>query len=284
MKFKAIYLISSLCLFAQTTLAQQNSDENASIQICGKRAQGQILSGYTTNIEKLMVDSTIVEIAPNGKFMFAFERDDKLTHKITATDFEGNTKTYDFPIEQTKWDIQNIKGVEGKKVEPSQKEVSEIERERKAIRGAMTKDTNATYWQNKISMPVQGRTSGNFGGQRIMNGKKMNPHMGMDIAATKGTPVKAPNDGIVVLSGQNNFFYSGNVVIIDHGYKLFTIYAHLNNTKVKVGDYIKKGDILGTVGSTGRSTGPHLHWGASLGGVRFDPNSLNNIGDYCSNL
>ena len=117
-----------------------------------------------------------------------------------------------------------------------------------------------------------------------MNGKKMNPHMGMDIAATKGTPVKAPNDGIVVLSGQNNFFYSGNVVIIDHGYKLFTIYAHLNNTKVKVGDYIKKGDILGTVGSTGRSTGPHLHWGASLGGVRFDPNSLNNIGDYCSNL
>ncbi|MFV0626251.1 MAG: M23 family metallopeptidase [Alphaproteobacteria bacterium] len=279
MKFKAIYLIFSLCLISSVSYANESS-----IQICGKRAQGQILSGIATNIETLSVDGRKIDIASNGKFIFAFERDDKLNHKISATDFNGETQIYDFPISATKWDIQNIKGIEPKKVEPSQKEVKEIERERKAIRNAMTEDREEIFWQNKIEMPLKGRTSGNYGGQRIMNGKKMNPHQGMDIAAPKGTPVKAPNDGIITLSGKNNFFYSGNVVIIDHGYKLFTIYAHLTDTKMKVGDKVKKGDVIGTVGTTGRSTGPHLHWGASHDGIRFDPNSLNYKDDYCSFL
>lgn len=100
-----------------------------------------------------------------------------------------------------------------------------------------------------------------------------NPHQGMDIAAKEGTPVKAASDGNVVLA-YPNLFYSGNVVVIDHGFGLQTIYAHLQEMKVKRGDKVKQGDIIGLVGKTGRVTGPHLHWGASLRNVRFNPQSL----------
>lgn len=99
-------------------------------------------------------------------------------------------------------------------------------------------------------MPVKGRISGHFGGQRIMNGRKMNPHQGTDIAAPEGTPVKAASNGIVRLSG-GNYFYSGNTVVIDHGHQLFTIYAHLKKVSVKAGDYVRQGQVIGEVGKTG---------------------------------
>ena len=132
-------------------------------------------------------------------------------------------------------------------------------------------------------MPIEGRVSGNFGGQRIMNGVKKNPHAGMDIAAKAGSEVKAPAAGTVALA-QPDLFYSGNVVIVDHGYGLHTIYAHLQKMNVKRGDTVKQGDIIGLVGQTGRATGPHLHWGASANGVKFNPPSLLNINksnDFC---
>ena len=118
-----------------------------------------------------------------------------------------------------------------------------------------------------------------------MNGRKMNPHQGTDIAAPEGTPVKAASNGIVRLSG-GNYFYSGNTVVIDHGHQLFTIYAHLKKVSVKAGNYVRQGQVIGEVGKIGRVTGPHLHWGASLNGVRFMPESLlhMNNADFCFNL
>ena len=109
-----------------------------------------------------------------------------------------------------------------------------------------------------------------------MNGVKRNPHAGMDIAAPEGTMVKASSDGIVTLA-EPNLFYSGNVVILDHGFGLHTIYAHLSQIDVKVGQQVSQGETIGLVGKTGRATGPHLHWGASLNGVKFNPRSLLNI-------
>ena len=122
-------------------------------------------------------------------------------------------------------------------------------------------------------VPVDGKISGNFGNQRIFNGIPKNSHSGIDIAALEGTAVKASGDGKVILSG-NDYFYTGNMVIIDHGQGLQTIYAHLKEAKVKEGDRVKKGDIIGLVGKTGRATGSHLHWGASLNNVRFRPHAL----------
>ena len=134
------------------------------------------------------------------------------------------------------------------------------------------------FWREGFIEPVKGRISGYFGNQRIFNGVPKSPHSGTDIAAPAGTPVKASGSGKVVLS-EKDYFYTGNMVIIDHGAGLQTIYAHLQKASVKTGDLVKQGETVGFVGQTGRATGPHLHWGASLNGVRFNPYSLLNIND-----
>lgn len=277
MTYKATFLIFSAILAALPTKAE-------ALKLCGNKSQGQIISGYDTDAEKVVLDNKEIKISANGKFTFAFDRDANLNHKLSITDFYGNTKDYELKIEQGKWDIQNLKGVEQKKVTPSKQDDKEINRERTDVRAAQKNNTDYTFWQESFSIPVEGRISGKFGGQRIMNGSKMNPHMGMDIAAPQGSPIKAPADGIVTLSGNNNYFYSGNIVVLDHGHGLYTIYAHLLDTKVKAGEKIKKGYIIGTVGKTGRVTGAHLHWGASLDGTRFDPKSLLEKDDFCIDL
>lgn len=270
-------MIFSFWLFAFPAVAND-------LKICGIKAQGQIITAHAPNAEKASLNGKDIKISANGKFIFAFSRDDALEHKISITDFEGNTKIYTLDISLTKWDIQNLTGIEQKKVTPSKNDEKEINRERSDIRNAQKENSDNLYWQENFLIPVEGRTSGEFGGQRIMNGKKMNPHMGMDIAAIEGTAIKAPADGVVTLSNESNYFYSGNVVVIDHGHSLYTIYAHMLNTKVKAGKIVKKGDIIGTVGKTGRVTGAHLHWGASLNGVRFDPKSLLKKDDFCIDL
>lgn len=252
--------------------------------LCGNLSQGKIVVGTAEHAEKITFNGKDIKIAPNGKFMLAFSRDDNTEHKLTITDFDGNSKEHIIQINKTQWDVQNLTGIEQKKVTPSSSDQAEIDRERTDIRGAQKQDTDLTYWQNSFIIPVEGRTSGNFGGQRIMNEKPMNPHMGMDIAALEGTSLKTPANGVVTLSGNNNYFYSGNVVVIDHGYGLYTIYAHMKDTSVKKGDILKQGDIIGTVGKTGRVTGAHLHWGASLNGTRFDPKSLLEKNTNCIDL
>lgn len=276
MIYRAICLTFSILLLAAPAGA---------LELCGKKAQGEILRGYAPEAGKIMLDGKEYMLSPSGYFMIAFGRDEQPQKKLSLIDKVGNTENFNLQVAPTKWDIQNIKGIPQKKVTPSKEDEKEILRERGGVREALQDKLGKNYWQKGFIRPVEGRISGNFGGQRIMNGKKMNPHQGMDIAAPEGTPVKASSGGIVRLSG-GNFFYSGNMVIIDHGQQLFTIYAHLKKTNVKTGDYVRQGQIIGQVGKTGRVTGPHLHWGASLNGVRFNPVSLlhMNNDDFCFNL
>lgn len=279
MIYKAICL--TCCLLPLINFSAQA----ANVELCGKKAQGEILKGYAPQAEKITLNGKDYLLTPSGNFVIAFGRDEKPGQSLYITDKKGNKSEYKLTIAPTKWDIQNIKGIPQKKVTPSEADQKEINRERKDVRGSLEKRINKNYWEKGFIRPVEGRISGQFGGQRIMNGNKMNPHQGMDIAAKEGTPVKASSNGIVRLSG-GDYFYSGNVVTLDHGHGLFTIYAHLKNTDVKDGDYIKQGQIIGKVGKTGRATGPHLHWGASLNGVRFNPESLlhMNNNDFCFNL
>lgn len=132
--------------------------------------------------------------------------------------------------------------------------------------------TDARLWNGDFILPVKGELSNDFGLRRIINGEPKKPHSGADIDAPYGAPVYAPNDGRVVFVDE--LFFSGNSVFIDHGMGLFSMYFHLSEALVKEGDTVKKGQIIAKVGSSGRATGPHLHWGIRLNGARVNPASL----------
>ena len=246
------------------------------ITLCGELAQGKIIKGHGENLQKIRINGANHQVDKNGDFIFALTREQKKQTVLEATDTEGNIYSYDLNIAPSHWDIQNIKGIPPRKVNPSDSDLRDIEFEQKVVRAAQETKNMTPFWKRGFIMPVEGRISGEFGGQRIMNGVKKNPHAGMDIAAKAGTEIKASSDGVVTLA-QPDLFYSGNVIIIDHGYGLHTIYAHMQEMKVKRGDIVKQGDIIGLVGQTGRATGPHLHWGASANGTKFNPTSLLNI-------
>lgn len=159
--------------------------------------------------------------------MIAFGRDDKKTQYLTLTDSQNSSYRVKLEVSPAAWDIQNLKGIPPRKVTPSNSDLRAIEKEQSLVRKAQKNDSELANWQAGFIQPVKGRISGNFGGQRIMNGVKKNPHSGMDIAAPEGTPVKAASDGVVTLA-EPDLFYSGNVIILDHGYGLHTIYAHLS--------------------------------------------------------
>lgn len=276
MRCKLIYLISSFLVMSLPVNA---------VELCGKAMQGEILVGHAQGSTEIKFNDTTITPDENGTFLLALGRDEAPKAHLQIKTSEG-TKNYTLEIGATSWDIQNIKGIPPRKVTPSDSDMRSIEYEQKLVKAAQQTKNLTPMWQSGFVNPLEGRISGEFGGQRIMNGVKKNPHSGQDIAAMEGTPIKSSGDGIVTLS-EPGLFYSGNIVIIDHGYGLHTIYAHMKDINVKTGDKIKKGDIIGTVGKTGRATGPHLHWGASVNGIKFNPPSLlniNNNDDFCFNL
>lgn len=150
-----------------------------------------------------------------------------------------------------------------------------VGREKEIIMGTMKPVSPEKIWDPPFLKPVEGKISGAFGKRRVFNGQSRRPHSGEDIAAPLGAPVQSPNKGVVTLVG--DFFFTGNSVFIDHGLGLYSMFFHLDTIDVGQGDRVGKGEIIGTVGSTGRATGPHLHWGMRLNGARVNPISFLNI-------
>lgn len=154
-------------------------------------------------------------------------------------------------------------------VTPDEEQLARIGRERKVIDGALT------HWRDEadvdvvLGTPVDGRRSSSFGLRRFFNDQPRSPHKGMDIAASTGTPIAAPGDGLVAATG--DYYFNGNTVIIDHGQGLVTMYCHLSEIGVEEGQRVARGEVIGAVGATGRVTGPHLHFGTYLNGTAVDP-------------
>lgn len=154
-------------------------------------------------------------------------------------------------------------------VTPPPLDLERIRRETQLMRDVYALFTDHPTSLSPIVMPVEGRISGVFGSRRFFNDQPRNPHSGLDIAAPTGTPIKTPAPAEVSLTG--DFFFNGKTVMLNHGGGFISMMCHLDEIHVKKGDHVDVGDVLGTVGSTGRSTGPHLHWSISLSGDRIDP-------------
>ncbi len=191
--------------------------------------------------------------------------------RVTSKAMNGayHKNTYRFKVRYKKYRAQYITLKNKRKVNPYKRDLTRIFAEYKVIKKAYSKWTPKNKVPLKFSPPVRGRFSGSYGSRRFFNNKPRRPHSGMDIAARKGTSIKAPAKGRVIAIG--HYFFNGKTIFLDHGQGLITLYSHVNKIKVKPGQYIKRGQVIGTVGRTGRATGPHLHWTVRLNGTSVDP-------------
>jgi len=174
-------------------------------------------------------------------------------------------------IEQKKFGSQNIKI--NKYNKKSQTLLDRIYSEKKEIIGAKKIKYNH-YPDINFMIPVEGIVTGVYGTQRYYNGEKGNYHNGHDIAADTGTPIYSPSSGKVILTGE--YYYNGKFAMINHGNSLISIFLHMNDIHVSEGSIVEKGEVIGTVGNTGLSTGPHLHWSVLLNNTYVDPLGLVN--------
>ena len=242
------------------------------IEFNGKFIQGHFIIGKTNPNSQILIDKRKVKVSKDGYFAFGIGKDRKVDIVITENDIKIVKK-----IQKRKYNIQKIDGLAKKKVTPPEEFYARIKRENKLIGDAREIHSDLSFFKDKFIVPVEGAIiTGVYGSQRILNGIPKWPHYGLDFAQKKGTPIKAMNNGIVTLA-EKDLFYTGATLIFDHGHGVSTLYMHMDKIFVNKGDHVKKGDIVGTVGSSGRSTGPHLDIRLNWFGTRLDPATILNV-------
>ena len=244
------------------------------IEFKGKFLQGHYIIGITDPSAKIIIDKKNVKVSNDGYFVFGIDRDRKFDLIITKIT-NGKKEKIVKKILKRKYNIQRINGLEESKVTPPESVYKRIREENNKIGEARAINSDLSFFKNQFIMPVKGIISGVYGSQRILNGKPRWPHYGIDIAAKKGTLIKSSGSGVVTMA-EDDLYYTGGTIIMDHGHGISTIYSHLETVMVSIGDKINKGDIIGTVGSTGRSTGPHLDFRLNWFQTRLDPMSILN--------
>ena len=265
MDSKIIFKFFFLIFFFQTFNLQ-------AIEFKGKFLQGHYIIGITDPSSEIVIDKKKIKVSEDGFFVFGLGRDRKFDVTITKY-LNGKKETIIKKVFKRKYNIQRIDGLEESKVTPPESVYKRIKEENNKIGKARDINSDLSFFKNQFIIPVKGIISGVYGSQRILNGKPKWPHYGIDIAAKKGTMIKSSGSGIVTMA-EDDLYYTGGTIIMDHGHGVSTIYSHLETVMVSVGDKINQGDIIGTVGSTGRSTGPHLDFRVNWFQTRLDPMSL----------
>jgi murein DD-endopeptidase MepM/ murein hydrolase activator NlpD len=241
------------------------------ISVKGSLLQSSLVVGTAAiRPESLVIDGNAVSVSPDGYFAFGLNYDQTKATSVVAKFSDKETVIRNIVPVVRKYDIQHVDGLPQKFVTPPPEVEERIKRENALVYVARKRDTAATDFVQPFDWPIKGIVSGTFGNQRIDNGTPMAPHFGVDIAAPKGTPIHAPTDGVVTLA-EPDFYLTGGTTMLDHGHGVSTVYLHQDELKVKVGDTVKRGDVIGLVGMKGRATGPHLHWGMNWFQMRLDP-------------
>jgi len=238
----------------------------------GKFIQGSFILGKTEPGSKVFIDKKKVKVTSDGYFAFGLGRDRKNDVVIKINEKKIVKKVF-----KREYKIQRIDGLEEKKVTPPEEVYERIKRENKWIGEARSINSDLVYFKDKFINPLENAiVTGVYGSQRILNGKPKWPHYGIDFAAEEGTEIKAMLDGVVTLA-EPDLFYTGGTLIFDHGHGISTLYMHMKKIIVKKDQKVKQGDVIGTVGSTGRSTGAHLDVRLNWFQTRLDPATVLDI-------
>ena len=261
MDSKIIKILLILVFFTSTVQA---------VEFKGKFIQGHFIIGKTDPGAKITIDKKKIKLTNDGFFVFGLGRDRK-NDVVIVKNLNGKNKKIIKKVFKRKYKIQRIDGLDKKKVTPPEEVYERIKNENKLIGNARSINSNLVFFKEKFIQPLDNAIiTGVYGSQRILNGKPRWPHYGLDFAGDLGTPIKAMADGIVTLA-EKDLYYTGATLIFDHGHGISTLYMHMDKIFVEKDDIVKQGDIIGTVGSSGRSTGPHLDIRLNWFNVRLDP-------------
>ena len=241
----------------------------------GSPVQGGLITGQAPRgVRSVLLNGSELPLTPDGFFLLGFDRDAENSASLVALFSDGRRAERYLPVTPGNWRIENVAanptGGAATTAEFQARRGPELAR----INAARGVRNNSNGWRQEFIRPVTGRISGLFGAQRIYNGSPGSYHSGMDIAAAAGTIFVAPADGVVTLAAADTFTLEGHLLMIDHGMGLNSAFLHCSQLLVKEGDVVKQGQPIGKVGMTGRSSGPHLHWGMKWNSARIDPKLL----------
>lgn len=258
-----ILLALCLCLFCTAALAEE-------INLSGPMVQGGLVVGQSAPGAAVVLDGRPVRVAADGRFVFGFGWDYKGPASLIVTLPDGRALRRSLSVQERRYKEQRIDGLPERMVTPPDEVLARIRRENAAINAVRETDTDRPWFADGFAWPVKGIVTGVFGSRRILNGQPRRPHFGIDIAAAAGTKVTAPAPGRVAMA-EPDLYFTGGTVMLDHGHGVTSVYSHLQAVTVEVGTEVKRGDVIGTVGSTGRSTGAHLDWRVNWFDQRLDP-------------
>ncbi len=238
----------------------------------GSTEQGGLVIGHTAANALVTVDGNAVDVSRDGIFAFGLAYDRSAPAAVAARYADGTSERQSVVPGVRQYETQTISGLPQEQVTPPPEIQARIHREGQLIEQARTRNTEGSDFARGLDWPASGIVSSLYGSRRILNGTPMAPHLGVDIAAPEGTPIRAPADGVVSLTG--DFYLDGGFTLIDHGQGISTCYVHQSQRMVKEGDRVTRGQVIGLIGQTGRATGPNLHWGLNWFQLKLDPSLL----------
>jgi murein DD-endopeptidase MepM/ murein hydrolase activator NlpD len=240
------------------------------LELSGSFTQGGLVVGRAEAGAKVLLDGRPVRVGDAGEFVIGFGREAKPSATLEVRYAGGRRETRRLDIGQRRYDIQRIDGLPPAQVTPPPEVMPRIHDEGARIAAARATDTPQAWFLSGWIWPADGPISGVYGSQRILNGEPRQPHYGLDIAGPTGTPVVASTDGKVLMA-EKDLYFTGGTVIVDHGFGVTGVYSHLHSVDVAPGQMLRQGDRLGTIGATGRVSGPHLDWRLNWFDQRLDP-------------
>jgi murein DD-endopeptidase MepM/ murein hydrolase activator NlpD len=231
--------------------------------------QGSLIVGRTEPGSRVTFDGSALRVSPDGIFACGLEWNRTQVAHLSVQFTDGVTEARDIPPIARTYAVQRVNGLPPNTVTPPPEMLERIRRENELVYEARQKDSEAIWFAEPFDWPAPGIMSGTFGSQRIDNGTAMAPHMGVDMANLEGTPIRAPADATVTIS--DDYYLAGGFILLDHGHGVSTSYLHQSKRLTKSGDMVRRGQVIGQMGKTGRATGPHLHWAMNWFQVRLDP-------------